>query len=187
MKGSKTQWLFFETEKRAYLENNSDILRINHSFLFNHRNHSPAYYLNNYNLQLSLNSMVLSDSGTLLNQIIKVMTRLFKGEFIRNGYRVNLFYLSSIPSRFLPRQELKSRETEVEEMEKDLGRRSTALEPSRLQLPYQYVIFNCSWTMMRSPLNLCVSGFTIKWTDSIIYAAYILNKKDSVPVFCSPL
>ena len=63
--------IFSETEKRAYLENNSDILRVNHSFLFNYRDHTPAYYINNYNLQLSLNSMVLSDSRTLLNQIIK--------------------------------------------------------------------------------------------------------------------
>jgi tetratricopeptide (TPR) repeat protein len=40
--------IFSESEKRAYLENNSDILRVNHSFLFNHRDHSHAYYLNIY-------------------------------------------------------------------------------------------------------------------------------------------
>ncbi|MBP6588878.1 MAG: tetratricopeptide repeat protein [Chitinophagaceae bacterium] len=176
--------IFSETEKRAYLENNSDILRINHSFLFNHRNHSPAYYLNNYNLQLSLNSMVLSDSRTLLNQIIKsndtAIQRIYT-EWLSGKSFLSKQYSKPVSARS---QELKSRETEVEEMEKDLGRRSTAFRTQQASAAVS--VRDIQLQLDNDEIAIEFVRFRLynkKWTDSIIYAAYILNKKDSVPVF----
>jgi CHAT domain-containing protein/Flp pilus assembly protein TadD len=173
-----------EKEKRNYLSNNINQIEINNSLLYKSGKTSSALSIPNFNLQLFLKLLSLAETRSMLESV-----NLIKDTTVQNllkrwlGQKKLLARQYSLPqSRQTVR--LDSVEAETEVLEKELTRRSA--EFKNQQKTIQLTI-----TDVQSKLNpdevavefVRFRSNTKQKSDSVMYAAYILNKNDSLPVF----
>jgi CHAT domain-containing protein/tetratricopeptide (TPR) repeat protein len=176
--------VFSEKEKGNYLDYNFVNTEINNSFLYNYSAASPEMITNSFNLQLGFKSVSLADTRNLLEAVRKskdtAISRLF------TNWKINKILLAKQYS--LPvgnrMENLAATEDWTEALEKELNRRSsefrdqqTALKISQQDIQGKMLDDEAAIEFVRFRL------YTDRWTDSIIYAAYILRKNDRAPVF----
>ncbi len=182
----KTFTVLSEKEKGRYLENNSVVIESNNSFLYYHRNASNAFITNNFNLQLFFKSLLLNDSRIMLETVShsrdSTIGQLFN-DWQMNKTLLSRQYSLPISSR---RPDLGNIEANTETLEKELARKSASFrdQNSMLQINMKKV------QEKMEPDEAVIEFvrfdlFNKKWTDSIMYGAYILRKNDLVPVFVS--
>ncbi len=173
-----------EKEKVNYLSNNILLNNTSNSFIYNYRKASPTFYKDNYNLQLLLKGLSLADTKHSLEVVRNSKDTGVQNLF--NQWQANKVILAKqyalpITNRMAG---LKNLETSIENLEKVLNRSSAEFRS-------QQNVLRITWEDVQKHLLpgevaiefVSFQLFNKKWTDSIIYAAYILNKKDSVPVF----
>lgn len=171
-------------EKEQYLANQLQVAENNNSFLYYADNGQSPVRLDNFNLQLQLKSAALNDTRNLIAAVRdngdSVIGRLYN-EWMNN--KINLAKEYSLPT-VKRRADLKQLEEKTEDLEKELNRRSILFR-------HQQDAFKISAREIQqkmSPDEVAVefvsfSLYNKGWTDSIMYAAYILNSNDSLPVF----
>jgi CHAT domain-containing protein/tetratricopeptide (TPR) repeat protein len=171
-------------EKEQYLANQLQVAENNNSFLYYANTTRSPVCIDNFNLQLQLKSAALNDTRNLIaavqNNGDSVIGRLYN-EWLNN--KINLSKEYSLPTA-KRRADLKQLEEIAEDLEKELNRRSTLFR-------HQQDAFKISAGDIQQKMNpdevavefVSFSLYNKGWTDSIIYAAYILNSKDAVPVF----
>jgi len=172
-----------EKEKGNYLNNNISVFEMNNSLLYNYRR-SSAFLVNNFNLQLFLKSLSLFDTRNVLDLINKskdsVVKKVFK-EWQADKSLLAKQYSLPISNRI---KNLDSVEAKAEIIEKELTRKSAAFREQQKSI-------NINLTEVQKNLQpdeaaiefVRFNLYNKKWNDSVMYAAYILRKNDSVPVF----
>jgi len=180
----KTFSILSEKEKENYLVNNISLMDINNSLLYKYKKGSSSLLIGNYNLIIFFKSLSLADTRMMLESVNKI-----KDSTIQNVYKAWQSNKSLLAKQYsLPFdkriQKLESIEVKAEALEKEL-----ALKSSEFRIQQKKI--NISITDVQNNLQqdevaiefVRFRLYTKKWTDSIIYAAYILRKNDSVPVF----
>ncbi len=173
-----------EKEKAKYLDYNFSILESNYSFLYNYSG-APEEVINNcFDLLLAFKSLSLADTRNMLDRVRNsrdtVITRLLQEWQTRKMMLAHQYSLP-VESRM---QGLEQVEAKAEEMEKELNRRSSVFrtQQSSLQVNMKQVQDKLE------PGEAAVEFvrfrlYTDQWSDSAIYAAFILRKGDKSPVF----
>ncbi len=172
-----------EKEKGKYLDNNISVIASNNSLLYNYRG-SSALVTNNFNLQLFFKSLSLADTRSMIESINKSgdssTQQLFKNWQAIKSLLAIQFSLP-VSNRI---SNLDSMEARTEMIEKELTRKSAAFREQQKSI-------NINLTDVQKNLQpdevaiefVRFDLYNQKWTDSTMYAAYILRKNDSVPVF----
>jgi len=180
---AKTFSILSEKEKQILLTNSTPLLEINNSLLYQYRNASNIFITNNFIQQLIFKSLILADTRKVLNSIENSSDTLIKEilkEWRKNKNILSQQYAKPVASR---RVDLKDLEAIAEGDEKSLNRFSTLFQnqiSTHIELKtVQANMFSDEATLEFVRFDL----FNKKWTDSTIYAAYVLRKTDRVPVF----
>jgi len=173
-----------EKEKGKYLDYNREMIECNNSFLYNYPQVPASIIQNNYNLELGFKSLSLTGTKNMLelvrNSRDTAIIRIFD-QWVTAKNILAKQYSLPVSARMTT---VKSLEAEAENLEKDLNRRSSAFSSQQKALRV---------TMQDVQKNLAADEAAVefvkfrlynnKWTDSVIYGAYILHKKDVAPRF----
>lgn len=175
-----------EREKGNYLANNIFLMESNTRHVFRYRKTTPAVLQNNYNQQLFFKSVALAGTQNVINTIRTSSDTSIKRIF--ENWQANKSIIAkeyALPAASR-RPQLKKIEQETERLEKELTRKSAAFRSNQNGL--QIKIKDVAKNLDEDEVAIEFVRFSVdnkRWTDSVMYAAYILNKKDSVPVFIS--
>lgn len=173
-----------ENEKGKYLENKVVINDECNSFLYHLKKANPVFAKLNYDLQLLLKSLSLTSTKTTIeavrNSSDSSVHRLFE------TWKTNKAVLArqySIPLS-QRREDLKKVEEQTEGLEKELTRKSADFKNQIQSIDIKTT--NVQSKLEEGEVALEFVRFEVlnrEWTDSIMYAAYILGRNDSIPVF----
>ncbi|MEO7924343.1 MAG: CHAT domain-containing tetratricopeptide repeat protein [Chitinophagaceae bacterium] len=173
--------IFSEKEKGNYLEYNREIIDCNNSFLYQYPKASAAVIENNYNLELGYKSLSLADTKNMLESIRNssdtVAKRIFS-QWITLKNVLSKQYALPAASRVA---DLKTMEASAETLEKELNRRSAAF--GNQQKAFRVTVQDLQKNLADGEAAIEFVKFrlfNIKWTDSVIYGAYILRKNEPV-------
>jgi len=173
-----------EKEKGSYLANNFFLNNSNNSLLYNYRKTSSLFYKNNYDLQLLLKSLSLVSSKNVLGELRKSTDTIIQRKFAKWQTIKSILakqYSLPVSSR---RSDLTKLEEQAEVFEKELTR--SLKEFKNL---HQSIQINTSRVCKELSIDekaiefVSFKLYNKQWTDSIIYAAYVLAKNDSNPIF----
>jgi CHAT domain-containing protein len=154
------------------------------SVLYYYPGYNPGLLKNNFNQLLLFKGLTLSDTKLFLDIIRSERDTATKKLFIEwQAGKAMLAKQYSLPTeKRIPG--LNALETKTEETEKELVKRSADFRNRQNFL--QVTLHDVQNKLRTDEVAIEFVNFGLynkKWTDSTIYAAYILNKKDSVPVF----
>jgi tetratricopeptide (TPR) repeat protein len=173
-----------ESEKGNYLGEKIILNDQNNSFVYNYRKAASSFYQSNYNLQLLLKSLSLTSTKSTLDGVRNSKDSSIQKDFA--DWQANKIILSRQYS--LPvlnrREDLKQIEEQTERLEKILTRKSAAFKNQQQAL--QIKIYEVHKNLQLNEVAIEFVKFDLynkKWTDSVLYAAYVLTKNDSVPFF----
>ena len=173
-----------ESEKNNYLKSTIYVFEKNNSFLYQYKKASPEMVVNNFNLQLVLKSASLSDTKNMMESLLTSPDSSIRKLF--STWTANRNLLAKQYSLLAARRrgDLKNLEEQTEAGEKELNRLSSEFRTQQavLQVSMQDV------QKKLEPDEVAIEFVrfqlvTKQWTDSVMYAAYILHKNDSVPDF----
>jgi CHAT domain-containing protein len=154
------------------------------SLLFVQKNNTSLLLKDNFNQLLFLKSLTLFDSRTILQSVYNNPDSTIKKLFIDWQSHKGMLakqYALPLDKRV---SDLKMIEDKTENLEKELNRRSSAFQ--RQQAAIHITMENVRNKLQNDEAALEFVRFRLydsTWTDSIIYAAYLLKKTDSVPKF----
>ena len=173
-----------EKEKEKYLGHNIDLDNLNNSLLFQYPKASSSFYTACYNLQLLLKSLLLSDTKNWIEVIRKTTDLAIKQLFEK--WQSNKTVLSKQYSlaKAAQRKDLKKLEDDTETLEKELNRKSSAFKKEMESFTVNTVDVWKNLLENEASVEFVRFYFYNKgWTDSVMYAAYVLKKNDSIPMF----
>lgn len=180
----KTFTILSEKEKANFITQNEYLLLRGHSFSYSHRQSSVPIHTNNYNNQLFFKSLSLADTKNMLETVRESKDTIIQKLF--NSWQAEKMLLAkqySLPvaKRFAG---LDSIETLTEAREKELTRRSFEFRKQQAAINIEVPVLFKNLKEEEAAIEFVSFQFlTTKRTDSLIYAAYILRKSDSIPVF----
>jgi len=173
-----------ENEKGNYLENKLILNDENNSFLYNYKKQNPLLSQTNYDLQLLLKSLSLASTKTAMDAVRNSNDTSVR--MIFDNWKTNKAVLAKQYS--LPviqrRDDLKKVEEQTEDLEKELTRKSAEFKGQQQSVEIKTT--NVQSRLKEGEIALEFVRFELfnkNWTDSVIYAAYILSKNDSIPLF----
>jgi CHAT domain-containing protein/tetratricopeptide (TPR) repeat protein len=173
-----------EKEKQNYLLNNIFILENNNNFIFNHKCASSKLRIKNFELLLFLKALTLFNTRTMLETVASSTDSNIRQLFINWQTAKRLLakqYTLPITSRM---PALDSVEALAEAYEKELVRRSAGFDSLQTELKISMKDVQQSLQPGEAVVEFVKFNlYNKKWTDSTIYAAYILRKNDTVPIF----
>ncbi|OSZ81337.1 hypothetical protein CAP36_08910 [Chitinophagaceae bacterium IBVUCB2] len=173
-----------EKEKGNYLANKSAIEEINNNLIYSYPKASSALRTNNFNLQLVLKSMALSDTKNMIasirnskdSAIIQMLSRWTVAKnFLAKQYSLPIDKRES---------NLAELEGKTEKLEKELNRMSASFRHQ--QLAERISINELQKKLQKDEVAIEFVSFHLyskRWTDSVFYAACILRKDDAAPLF----
>lgn len=173
-----------ESEKLNYIQRLEFNQYSNLSLLFQFPEASASYYIDCFNQQLFLQSLLLTESKNRLLAIRENKDSLLQAVFTKwNNGKILLAKQYALPEENR-NQNLSKWEAETEANEKELIRLSSRFRDLKnafnikMQDVQQRLNINEAWVSF-------VRFHTVKnkEADSIVYAAFILKKEDSVPLF----
>ena len=173
-----------EKEKNEYMARFFHLNEECNSFLFMYRKADPLIYRENYNLQLSFKSLVLAETKTILESLRKTSDTTVKKKIKEwQTYKTVLSkqYVLPLAQR---RPDLAALEGQKESVEKELNRLSADFR-SR-QNTETGLIDDIRKKLGDDEVAIEFVRFNVyakKWTNDVMYAAYILYKNDPVPAF----
>ncbi|MGQ0738024.1 MAG: tetratricopeptide repeat protein [Bacteroidota bacterium] len=173
-----------EKEKGTYIYDNLFFNDCNNSFLYNYPGAAAAVVNNNLDLQLIFKSLSLTDTRNMLDALrnskdTDLKSLVSKWQTVKTLLAVQ--YALPLPRRM---KNLVQKEEEAETLEKELNRRSADFrkQQSALQVNTKDVRQQLGDDEIAIEF-VSFNYYNKRQTDSIIYAAYLLRKTDSVPVF----
>lgn len=173
-----------EKEKNDYLENIAWLEQMNNSFLYSNKKYAKELAVSNFNFQLFVKSLALADTHNMMELAGSSNDSSFKRIFTE--WKFNRTLLAKKYALPLVKQMagLSAMEAKTEELEKELTRISAAFQSEKqaLHISMQEV------QKALQPDEAAIAFvrfrlYTMEWTDSVIYAAYILRRTDSLPQF----
>lgn len=173
-----------EKEKENYLSRNILLAESNNRHAFRYNKTSSRVLLNNYNQQLFFKSAALAGTRNTINAI-----RSSSDTAVRKKYALWQANKSILAKEYtLPiqkrRADISKLEEETEQLEKELTRRSAGFRDNSRELGINANTVADKLENEEAAIEFVrFSVDNKRWTDSIMYAAYILNKKDAAPVF----
>jgi CHAT domain-containing protein len=173
-----------EKEKANYLQHNFFILESNNNLLYHYPNASPECVLKSFNMQLAFKSISLSDTRNMLEAVRKSKdneTRRILKDWQAQKVLLSKQYALPVASRL---KNLGKIEEEAEALEKELTRLSADFRKQQTAL-------KISSTDVRNKLQPREAAIEFvrfrvydkNWTDTIIYAAYVLAQSEEIPKF----
>ena len=159
-------------------------MEADNSFLYYYKKASPAVLQNNFEQQLFYKSLTLSETKNLLSALEQNKDTLLQAVF--KAWKVQKKELAKQYALPLNNRspEIKQMETNAENLEKELGRRSAAFSKQKKELAVSMA--DVQQHLQKDEVAIEFVRFQLintKGTDSIIYAAYLLNSYDAVPKF----
>jgi len=179
-------FILSETEKLKWLKTKSGDFNSELSVLF-HQNHPlPSFLQQTFRQQLELKGLVLNDGIKMLKAVRKTsdpeLQKLLSDWENSKSVLIKQYSLP-VKNRI---QELGSLEQSVNEMEKQINQRSSAFRKNKQGFKLSVSQFKKSLGNDEAIIEFVSFHFYNKhWTDSVIYAAFILRSQDSVPQFVS--
>ena len=173
-----------EKEKGSYLANNIMLTQTNNSLLYNYSKSSSALPISNFNLQLFVKSLILSDTRNILESINKNPDSSVKKNFALWQFNKNLLatqYSLPINNQIT---KLDSIEAITEVQEKELNRKSSEFRTQQKAISIS--LPDVQNKLKQDEVAIEFVKFRLynkKATDSTIYAAYILRKDNPIPQF----
>jgi len=185
VKQVKTEFtILSEKEKGDYLKNQLSAVEVSNGFLYMFKKASPAYIRNNLNLELFLKSLSLLETRNMLESIRNSPDSSIQRLFARWVGTKELLakQYSSPQKKATPLFDSVAASAEADE--ESLTR--TSAEFRRHQNSINISMADVQKNLREGEVAIEFVNFKLlykKWTDSVIYAAYILHKHDSVPAF----
>ena len=173
-----------EKEKGKYLDYNREIVECNNSYLYSNPNASATIIENNYNLELGFKSLTLADTKNMLESIRNNKDTSVKRIFDQWMTAKNILAKKYTSATTASTTDFKSLEAEAETLEKELNRKSSAF--SNQQKALQVTMKEVQQNLEEDEAAIEFIKFKLynkKWTDSVIYGAYIVRKHDVAPQF----
>jgi len=173
-----------EKEKANYLNYNIATLDINTSFLFNYPMAAPAVIRNSLNLLLGFKSLALADTRLMLESVRNskdtVIKRIFDNWLVQKNLLAKQYSLST--DKRIPGIQKIEEETEV--MEKELSSHSAAFRKQQTALRISMPDIQKNMEKDEAAIEFVMFKlYYKKLTDSVLYAAYVFGKNDSIPHF----
>ena len=173
-----------EKEKGDYLATQLSVLETNNSFLFYYGKAAPSICRKNFDLQLALKSLSLSDTRNMVEAVNNSPDTALRRIF--NKWKGSKSFLSKQYSLPLSKRvdDLKTEEINAENLEKELVRKSS--EFRNQQNAIRISMTDVQRNLQPDEAAIEFVKFRLinkKWTDSIIYAAYLVKQNDSTPRF----
>ena len=173
-----------EKEKGKFLDYNRSIIESNNSFLYNSPTPSAATIENNYNLELGFKSLALADTKNMLESVrnskdINVQRKF--NQWVTDKNLLAKQYELPVTSRIA---DLKKVEDEAEALEKELNRLSSDFR--KQQASVRIIMQDVQKNLEEGEAAIEFIKFKLynkKWTDSVIYAAFVIRKDEAVPRF----
>jgi CHAT domain-containing protein len=180
----KAFYFLSENEKENYIQNNVSLIEANNSFIYNYPQASPELINQSFNLQLFFKSLTLASTRQVLEAVRSSpdsTVRSIFTEWQANKRLLAKQYTLPIASRM---PALDSVEAVAEAYEKELVRHSASFDSLQTEL-------KISMKDVRQKLQpdeavvefVQFQLYKDGWTDRVVYAAYILRKNDTVPIF----
>ena len=173
-----------EDEKANYIASNIFLQHSNLSVLYKYTDAPASFYKENYNIQLLIKSLLLTDSKNVLEAIRSSKDTIIKSRLVQ--WQANKKVLAkeySMPEE-KRRPTLKQLEEETESLEKELIRLSSSFRNMKSGISVKMEEVQKKLNPGEAAIEFVSFRFFNKdITDSIIYAAFILRKSDTIPVF----
>ncbi len=173
-----------EKEKVNYLKRVTSLLPTNNSFLYRNNKASSALIVSNFNQQLIFKSFILSDIRNLFETAAQTKDTAIKN--LLEHWQNNKILLAKEYSLPLLKRTttLFGIEQTTEALEKELNRKlsSFRIQQQKVQVTAASIRDNLKNNEVAIEF-VSFRLFNNEWTDSTIYAAYILPKSDSIPIF----
>jgi CHAT domain-containing protein/Flp pilus assembly protein TadD len=172
-----------EQERQDYLEK-VIVLDDNSSFLTNYDKSSPEMIISNFEQLLFLKSLSLSSAQGMLQAIRQTTdpgVRNSYGSWLEKKKQLALLVTQGGEEN---EDEVKNLEKETSDLEKSLMQNSLAFR--RQQENREVTIKDVQAKLLDDEAVVefvRYDYYMTNWTDSVYYGAYVLKKKDSVPVF----
>lgn len=172
------------SEKQVYIQRIEFMQNNNLSCLYNYPAASADFYIENFNTQLFLKSLLLTDNRNMVQSIREsndtALITLFE-KWQRNKKELTRQYALPEVNRS---ENLGEIEKETENDEKELVRRSAAFRDLRSGLRIR--MEDLRYKLKADEAAIEFVHFKLakeELTDSVIYAALVLRKTDSIPLF----
>jgi tetratricopeptide (TPR) repeat protein len=173
-----------EKEKQAWLNDNEYFNESLLSLQYNYAGLSDSARRFILNQQLLLKSIVLSDSKHILQTI-----QNSKDSILQKTYSSWISIKNELSQQYsLPpgkrNSTFKNREQQAEDLEKQLNAESSVFRQQQQSLRIKTT--DVQNGLQEEEATIEFTRFQLynkNWTDSIMYAAYILTKNDSIPVY----
>ena len=173
-----------EKEKGNYLFNKSAITEINNNLIYHYPKASASLRVNNFNLELTLKSLALSDTKNMITAIRNSKDTAVKRMF--NDWLSAKSFLAKQYSMPATKRvaDMHNVEARTEKIEKELSRLSVNFQNQ--QLAGSVLVKDVQKKLKEDEAMIEFLSFHLyskKWTDSIVYAAYVLRKNEQQPLF----
>jgi CHAT domain-containing protein/tetratricopeptide (TPR) repeat protein len=173
-----------EDEKMNYMASNVFLQQSNLSLLYYYPAAPASFYRENYNIQLLIKSLLLTDSKNVLEAIRSSKDTVINNRLVQ--WQANKKALAkeySVPE-VKRRTGLTQLEAETESLEKELVRLSSGFRNMRSGIDVKMEDVQKRLGADEAAIEfVSFRLFNKEITDSIIYAAFILKKQDAFPVF----
>ncbi|MDZ4808082.1 MAG: CHAT domain-containing tetratricopeptide repeat protein [Bacteroidota bacterium] len=173
-----------EKEKGNFLNNNKEIAECGNSYLYINPKADASIAENNYDLELGFKSLSLADTRNMLELLRNSKDTAVKRIFDEWAAVKNMLakqYTLAPAGRSI---DLKPVEAEAESLEKELNRRSSVFGNQQKTLRITTKDIQNKLATDEAAIEFVrFRFFNKKWTDSVIYGAYILRKDDAAPQF----
>lgn len=173
-----------EKEKGNYITKSLVFNECNSSFLYFYPRSAAAVVNNNLDLQLFFKSLSLSDTRNMLESVRNskdtAIRRLFTNWQLMKAVLAKQYTLPA-EQRI---KDLSQKESEAENLEKELGRRSSAFRDQQVALQVSMKDVQQHLDEDEAAVEfVSFKLFNKKTTDSIIYGAYVYRKRDTAAQF----
>ncbi len=180
----RTFSILSEKEKAIYISSKFLVADYYNSVLFYHRKISPAFYIENYDLQLFLKSLTLADTRNVLDAIRSNTDTTVRQLF--STWQANRSFLAK--QQVLPVADrdpgLANTEDATENIEKELGKRSARFRNQQKAMLIKMQDVQEHLAADEAAVEfVSFNLYHKKPADSVLYAAYVLRKQDAAPVF----
>jgi tetratricopeptide (TPR) repeat protein/CHAT domain-containing protein len=173
-----------EKEKGNFLNDNKEIAECGNSYLYINSKADVSIAENNYNLELGFKSLSLADTRNMLELLRNSKDTTVKKIFDQWMAVKNMLAKQYTVAPAGRRIDLKTVEAEAESLEKELNRHSSVFGNQQKTLRVTTKDIQNKLAMDEAAIEFVrFRFFNKKWTDSVIYGAYILRKNDAAPQF----
>ena len=173
-----------ETQLRFYRLNKFSERFLSQSFLFNYPSKFPEINIGCYENELLLKNLSLRNQQRIKNSIEKSNDVILKEKY--QQFVANKRYLTKLEELPLAQRptDFESLKTETENLEKDITRQSATFADAKKTL-------SISWKQIQEKLLpndvvidlVSYHYYNKKWTDSIMYGAFVIKKDSKFPKY----